>query len=75
VLELVQGVLTEDAEDISVKMVLEFNVDGDELDGVTGAAVLVNDIADVVASHAETISSSSPESLATWCKLLYCLKA
>jgi hypothetical protein len=65
----------EDAEDISVKMVLEFNVDGDELDGVTGAAVLVNDIADVVASHAETISSSSPESLATWCKLLYCLKA
>lgn len=74
-LELVQDVLTEDAEDIGVGMVLESNVDGDELDGAVIAPVLVNGIDDVVASEAEMILSSSLESLATWCKLLNCLKA
>lgn len=67
--------LTEDAEDICVKMVLESNVDGNELDGVAVAPALGNGIADVVVSQAETVSSSSPESLATWCRRLYCLKA
>lgn len=51
---------------------LESNVD-DGLDGVAVASVLVNGIADVV-SEAETISSSSPESLATRCKPLSFLK-
>lgn len=74
-LELVQDVLTEDAEDIGVGMVLESNVDGDELDGVVIAPVLVNGVNDVVASEAEMILSLSPKSLATWCKPLDCLKA
>lgn len=50
---------------------LESDVDGDELGGVAVAPVLVNGIADVVAvetSEAETISPSSPESLATRCE-------
>lgn len=53
VLGLVQGVL-----------MLESNVDDDGLEGVAVASVLANGIADVV-SEAETISSSSLESLAT----------
>lgn len=73
-LDLVQDVLTE--EDDSVMVVLDSNVDGDELDGVTIAPALVNGIADVVAPEAETILSSlSAESLATCCKSLDCLKA
>lgn len=72
-LELAQGVLMEDTENICVKMVLESNVDGNEPDRTAVVPVLVNSIADVV--EAETTSSSSPESLATWCKSLYCLKA
>lgn len=63
VLGLVQGVL-----------MLECNVDSDGLDGVAVASVLVNGIADIV-SKAETILSSSPESLATLCKPLSFLKA
>jgi hypothetical protein len=58
VLELVQGML-----------MLESNVNGDGLDGVAVALVLVNstDVA-VETSEVETMLSSSPESLATRCK-------
>lgn len=63
VLGLVQGVL-----------MLECNIDSDGLDVVAVASVLVNGIADIV-SEAETILSSSPESLATLCKPLSFLKA
>lgn len=56
--------VTEDADDVGIKLVL----DGDEQDEVAIAPVLADVIADVVASEAGMLAGMSPEFLAAWCK-------